>query len=319
MSFKPSELPLLVSLDVLLEERNVTRAAARLHVSQPALSGQLARLRRLFKDPLLVPSETGRGMVATPKAEEIAESLRDALSRLDAISYADAAFDPGVDAATFRIRGSCCAIDVFTPALFGVIERHGNTALRAAFQADDENEPMLAPFENGEVDLALVSATRVPPSLKVRELSSEPLVLAHRPGHPCTDTCMDIDAYCALRHAVVSSSGRLCDDMDHHLQARGLTRGVMVSAANSHALRGILIGTDLVCTLPRSMAASLGSGIEWRALPFDAPSATLTMAWHARMDKQPSHRWLREQITRMAGPLPLRPAVAHFTPDMLHA
>lgn len=319
MSFKPSELRLLASLDVLLEERNVTRAAARLHVSQPALSGQLAQLRRLFKDPLLVPSETGRGMVATPKAEQIARSLRDALSRLDAIGRADIAFDPAVDAATFRIRGSCCAIDVFTPSLFGAIERLGNDALRTVFQTDDENDDMLASFENGEVDLALVSTTRAPPSLKVRELSCEPLVLAHRRGHPCVEERLGIDTYCTLRHAIVSSSGRLRDDMDRHLHRQGLARAVMVSAANSHALRGILAATDLVCTLPRSMAESLGPGIEWHALSFETPPATLAMTWHARMDKQPAHRWLREQIVRIASPFPSRHAMAHPATELLHA
>lgn len=300
MSFKPSELPLLVSLDVLLEERNVTRAAARLHVSQPALSGQLARLRKLFKDPLLIPSETGRGMVATPKAEEIAPSLRDALARLDAIGQTDVGFDPRVDAATFRIRDSCGTVDVFTSSLLSAIERFDNRTLRVVFHADVDDGDVLAPFESGNIDLLLVSSTRIPPSLKLRELVREPLLLVYRAGHPLGGSRTDIDTYCSLRHVVVSPSGRLDDDMDSHLQRLGQTREVAVCAPNGHTLRCILAGTDMVCTLPRSMAQSLGPELQSHALSFDVPPVTLAMAWHPRLDRHPSHRWLREQIAQTA-------------------
>ncbi|MDF4023935.1 LysR family transcriptional regulator [Luteibacter sp. PPL201] len=319
MSFKPSELPLLVSLDVLLEERNVTRAAARLHVSQPALSGQLARLRRLFKDPLLVPSETGRGMVATPKAEEIGRPLREALRRLDAVGHAEVAFDPHVDAATFRLRGSCGAVDLLTPPLFTAIERCDNPSLRVVLQVDDDSGDMLALFESGELDLALVPSTRVPPSLKVRELISEPVMLVHRAGHDCaTHPAIDLDTYCALRHAVVSPAGKLCDDMDRHLREMGRHRDVVASAASSHALRGMLAGTDLVCCVPSSMATGLGDALRTRPLGFRVPPVTLTMAWHARLDKQSSHRWLREQVARFVSPASRQPPM-HPSPIPSHA
>ncbi len=99
MNIRPSDLPLLVSLDALLELKNVTHAAQRLHMSQPALSSQLARLRVLFKDPLLMPSDTGRGMVATPRADQLASPLREAIGKLSLLGK-DSAFDPATSSAS---------------------------------------------------------------------------------------------------------------------------------------------------------------------------------------------------------------------------
>jgi len=113
MNIRPADLPLLLSLNALLEENNVTRAAARLHLSQPALSAQLARLRDMFGDPLLVPSETGRGMVPTSKASALKGPLRAALQQLNQAVSDEGEFDPRTSSRCFTIAANDNAISMF--------------------------------------------------------------------------------------------------------------------------------------------------------------------------------------------------------------
>ena len=300
MNLKPSDLPLLVSLDMLLEERNVTRAASKLHVSQPALSAQLARLRRLFKDPLLIPSETGRGMVPTPKAEEMATALRDALSQLGSLTGPNEVFDPGRDAATFCVGGSFSAIATFARPLIRAFQSNRNRHLRLSFRTGCEDLDVLTQFESGEIDILLVPSEQVPSSLKVRQLMVDQFVMIQRAGHPRGTQPLTIDEYCSLGHLIVSSSGRMEGLMDARLKSMGLARDVLISAPNGDSIGPLLAATDLVCTLPRSMIDTVGPGIEAYAMPFELPDMTLAMAWHSRLDKQPAHRWLREELARIS-------------------
>lgn len=315
MNLKPSDLPLLVSLDMLLEERNVTRAASRLHVSQPALSAQLARLRRLFKDPLLVPSETGRGMVATPKAEEMAVSLRDALAQLGTLADPTDSFDPARDAAMFRVGGSFSAISTFARPLIRSFHDKGNRLLRLAFRTGSEDADVLAQFENREIDIILVPNEQVPPSLKMRQLLADDFIMLQRVGHPRGNRPLTLDDYCSLGHLVVSSSGRMEGLMDVRLKELGRSRDVLVSAPYGDTIGPLLKTTDLVCTLPQSMIDAVGPGVEAFALPFNQPDMSLAMAWHSRLDKQPAHRWLRDELVRISRALrPTRHTHAHVAP-----
>lgn len=318
MNLKPSDLPLLVSLDMLLEERNVTRAASKLHVSQPALSAQLARLRRLFNDPLLVPSETGRGMVPTPKAEEMAATLRDALSQLGTLGDPNGNFDPTLDAATFRIAGSVSAVGTFALPLIQSFQEKGNRLLRVSFRSGCEDQDVLGLFESGDVDILLVRNEEVPGSLKMRQLMADEFVMVQRADHPRGRRRPTVEEYCSLSHLVVSSSGRLDSLMDAHLKDRGLSRDVLVAAPNGESVGPLLNATDLVCTIPQSMLDSLGPGIEAFALPFDMPDTALAMAWHNRLDKQPAHRWLRDELIRISHGLhPTRHTGSHLAPFSL--
>jgi len=296
MNLKPSDLPLLVSLDVLLEERNVTRAALRLNVTQPALSGHLARLRRLFNDPLLVPSQTGRGMVPTPKAEEMAATLRDALAQIGTLSEFDQTFDPARDAATFRVAGSFSAIGTFARPLIRSFDAWHNRDLRIAFRVGREDINVLAQFEHGEIDVLLVPSEQIPPSLKARPLVADRFVMVQRAGHPRGRGPLTMAEYCALGHMIVSPIGRLDGLMDQYLAEQGYRRDVVVSAPDGDSIGPVLLTTDLVCTIPLSMVDSVGPGVEAFSIPMDIPNMSVAMAWPERLDKRPAHRWLREQI-----------------------
>ena len=309
MDLRPTDLPLLVSLDTLLELKNVTRAAQRLHMSQPALSSQLARLRVLFKDPLLTPSETGRGMVATPKALELAAPLRDAIGRLSLLGKRNDAFDPSTAQTTFRIAGCADAFATLASRLVCKIHSRGNPSISLSF-VHVAGEIALEAFENGDIDILLDNVHAIHPSLRMRRLPDDGYVMVQRRGHPRGTHPPTLREYCALQHLqVVHSPGD--DAIDVELQQLGCVRQVAVAVANYGILLDILARTDMVATVPTRL---IGTAAEADAvhveLPFALPNLALAMAWHRRSDGHTAHRWLRECVIAsadVAASIPTRP------------
>ncbi|MGV1109362.1 LysR family transcriptional regulator [Xanthomonas translucens] len=299
MDLRPTDLPLLVSLDTLLELKNVTRAAQRLHMSQPALSSQLARLRVLFKDPLLTPSETGRGMVATPMALALEAPLRDAIGRLSLLGKHGNAFDPSTAEITFRIAGSAYAFATLAASLVCRVHACGNPAIGLSF-VHVAGQAALEAFENGDIDVLLDGAHAIHPSLRMRSLSDDRYVMAQRHGHPRGSLPPTMEEYCALQHVqLVHSPGN--DVIDVELQALGLTRQIAVKAANHGMLLDILAHTDMVATVPACLlTAAVEAEVAHFELPFALPDAALAMAWHRRSDGHTPHRWLRECVLAVA-------------------
>ena len=183
LDMKGVDLNLLVSLDVLIEEANVTRAAARLGVSQPGLSAQLARLRDLFGDPLLVPSESGRGMLPTSRALELKGPLHAALKDLETVVRHPPRFDPKVDSRTFAIAASDNATIVLGLPLMERLRDEAGSGVRIAFQAA-RSDVVATQLERGEVDILIGSERMVPPAMKARKLIDEMYVMVQRRGHP---------------------------------------------------------------------------------------------------------------------------------------
>lgn len=296
MDMRGADLPLLVSLDVLLEESNVTRAAARLNLSQPALSAQLARLRALFGDPLLLPAESGRGMVATPRALALQEPLRAALRALGhAVLQGPAAFDPRSGKRTFRIAGNDNNITMMMPPLLRQLDRHGGPDLKLAF-VPHHLERIVGQMERGEIDLLAGAPRFAPDALRVRRLTQTRYRMAQRKGHPRGAAPLDLDSYCRLRHVIVSNEGGFRGFIDGLIEARGRRREVAVSVAQYGLVPPILAATDLVCSLPQEFLASHADRLDIFDLPLDAGQFDLAIAWHPRSDNDPAHRWLREQL-----------------------
>jgi DNA-binding transcriptional LysR family regulator len=300
MDMRGADLALLVSLDVLLDEQNVTRAAARLHLSQPALSAQLARLRALFDDALLVPSEHGRGMVATPRALELRAPLHAALEQLgQAVRQQAPPFDPRSARRTFRIAGNDNSVVMLMMDVVRQVDALGGPGLKLAF-CTPEPERLVGQMERGEIDLLVGGSRFAPAPLRTRTLLTVRYRMAQRKGHPRGGGALDLPGYCALRHIIVSTRGDFHGFMDDLLAQRGLSREVAVSVAQYNLVPPMLAATDFVCTLPARFLERFDGQLDTFALPLETQDLDLSIAWHPRGDKEPALRWLREQVEAAA-------------------
>ncbi|KAF1016870.1 MAG: PCP degradation transcriptional activation protein [Stenotrophomonas maltophilia] len=283
-SLRGADLALLGALDVLLEEANVTRAAARLHVSQPA------RLRELVGDPLLIPARQGRGMTLTTRALAMRDSLRAALQQVDAALNRGIGFDPARDARTFQLLAS----DNGT-VMVGLDLLRQIAATAPQVQVGIQNVPALqagAWLERGAADLLICADFAVPPGLHVQPLLRERYVMAQRKGHPRGTSASDLEAYCALGHVLVSGDGgNFHGFMDDLLARQGRSRQVRVSVQQYHMAPLVLAVTDHVCVLPERFLARFDH-LDLLPLPPEVQVDGFVMhaAWHPRHEADAAHR-----------------------------
>jgi DNA-binding transcriptional LysR family regulator len=294
------DLNLLVSLDALLEEANVTRAAQRLHLTQPALSTQLARLRQIFGDPLLIPSPSGRGMTRSARATELMAPLHDVLKQLEAVVRQEPAFDALADTRRFTIAASDQAIAVLGFQLMQSWSEHAGPGVQLGFVVAEQSTSVER-FERGEIDLLIGSERMVPVWTKARKLYDEHFVFVQRKGHPRGLAPLDLDSYCALGHVLVSTSGgSFFGFMDEHLQALGRARRVVLSVQHFTLVPELLARTDYVATLPSRLATRYRDVLDVFDLPFKAGGFSLSVAWHPRNQADPGSVWLREKLVQIA-------------------
>lgn len=293
MDIKRSDLPLLTSLEALLDELNVTRAARRLNISQPALSGQLAKLRELFSDPLLVPAESGRGMVATERALALKPRLSEALRQLQ-IAVRDAeSFEPARARRTFVIATNDSVFTILGVTVLGRILAVGNPALRVSFVSSSDDK-LTERMERGEVDLFLGDVGKVPEALKSRFLLSDRFEMAQRVGHPRGVLPATLDEYCTLSHVLVSQLGQFHSHIDDVLAAASRSRTVAVTVPSYNQVALVLTHTDCVATLPSRLLNRYRNLLEILPAPVAVPEFNLAMAWHNRAQSDIGHKWIRQ-------------------------
>lgn len=295
-NFARIDLNLLITLNVLLAERNVTRAAARLNLSQPAVSVQLAKLRDLFDDRLLLAGP--RGMTPTARAVELSRPLDEALEVLRAAISPARAFDPATANHTWKVAASDYAeLAILLPVLQQLRQQAPATRL-AVLEIDPSR--MARRAEDGSIDLGLQAMDTVPSGLHSQTLYREKYVLVSRPGHPKLRRRPTLKQFCALDHAVVSTSGGgFAGATDEALASAGLARRVVLSVPHFLALVAIVANTDMVAMLPaRSVRGAVP--LQVTASPLDVPGFEMGMVWHDRVHRDPAHGWLRDQIARSA-------------------
>lgn len=300
IDLKGVDLNLLVSLDALLEESNVTRAAARLHLTQPAVSTQLARLRQMFGDPLLIPSPNGRGMTRSARGTELMAPLKAALAQVEAVVRGQPSFDPFVDARRFVIAGSDQAVAVLGFRLMQSWPAHAGPNAQLAFVAA-ESAVSVDRLERGEIDVLIGSERMVPAWAKARKLYDERFVCVQRKGHPRGAAPLDLDTYCSLEHVLVSTSGgSFFGFMDEHLQALGRARRVALSVQHFTVVPELLALTDYVSTLPVRLVTRYREALDVFELPFEARGFSMFAAWHPRSHLDPASVWLRDLLAQVA-------------------
>jgi DNA-binding transcriptional LysR family regulator len=297
MNLARVDLNLLISLDALLTECNVTKAAARLYISQPALSAQLAKLRDLFGDPLLLPAQSGRGMTPTARALTLHGPLRTAIKAMEDVLSDEPSFDPLTDERTFRIAIGDSATGLISLPLIEALATQSGENIRAILSMPDPRR-IAEHMEDGDIDVVIDSERIVPGTMNTQLLFEEAFVMAQRKQHPRGRRKLKIDTYCALRHIVVSPERtHIRGDMDAYLENEGRRRNTVLSVPQFMMVPEILRTSDYVCTLPRMLLAPFRDVVDVFKLPFPAEPFRLVMAWHARNDQDPAIQWLRDQVS----------------------
>lgn len=286
---------LLVSLDVLLEEANVTRAARRLAISQPALSAQLARLRQVLDDPLLVPAERGRGMRLTPRAAQLKSPLHELLTRLEELVEAPYAFDPSTAKRDFTIALNDNAAMTIGLDLIECIRKQSYAGIRLAMLQIPRDE-VLDLAARGRIDLVIGTRAFMPPGLRTHDLVDDKFQVAQRKGHPRGTAAMTLEQYCAYEHVLVSTNGSYHSGIDDFLAELGHYRHTTVSVQYYTAVPPILERTNCLATLPERFLHRFDHMIDRFDLPFAFDPFQLQVGWHPRFDEDLGHQWLREQL-----------------------
>jgi DNA-binding transcriptional LysR family regulator len=296
MDINGHDLPLLASLRVMLDEKNVTRAAARLGISQPALSAQLARLRDIFRDQLLTPASSGKGMVLTPRGAALKEPLRDALLHLEAVVSEPPVFDPAKSQRTLTLGANDNASAIVGTRLIQRLCSGDYPDIKVALRGVDPAK-LIDQLEAGEIDIALVTKNALPKGLPHQRLFQEKFMMAQRRHHPRGEKRPSLREYTRLDHVIVSGDGGgFRSFVDTLLQEKGLERRVVVSVQYYSIVPLILESTDLVCTLPAQFLSRYAERLTSLPLPFEAGHFTLYATWHPRFDGDPPHNWLRTQL-----------------------
>jgi DNA-binding transcriptional LysR family regulator len=293
MDSKRLDLNLLVTLETLLVEQNVTKAATRLHLSQPAVSAQLSRLRREFDDPLLIPAQ--RGMTPTAKAIELLDPLRQALDQVRATLATHRNFDP----AKAKLTVAIACTDYLQAAVVKplVVElRTRAPGVRVALRNLDTPQ-LEAQMARGDVDLALMTPQAAPPSLRTRHLFDERYVLIGRRNHPRLQDGITVEEFAQLEHVIVSlGGGGFVTPVDNALATLGHSRNAVLSAASFLFVPEIVSQSDFVALVPERLVHDRTDKLKLIDCPFPVEGFAVGMVWHERSHGHSGQRWIREAI-----------------------
>lgn len=301
------DLNLLVALDVLLDEGSVSAAADRLHLSQPAMSRTLGRIRRATGDQILVRS--GRVMLPTPYADSVRDQVRAVVEQARGLLGPARGIDPSTLTRAFTLRCNDALIDAAGPAIAAAVRAQA-PGVQLCFLAEAATDTL--DLRTGRVDLEIGAGpsgnSRSLPDVRSETVGYGGLIVAARPGHPALfgnpGPAEDffLEAYAAAEHVVVSRRGRLRDRIDDLLAERGLSRRVVACVPTSDAAFRLVARADLLVAVPSVLAREAVPAAGLRALALPAPLAEeiepvpVAMSWHLRYDGDGAHAWMRSLV-----------------------
>lgn len=305
-NFRTLDLNLLRVFDAVMAEGSLTRAAAALAMTQPAVSHALRRLRLALEQDLFV--RTAHGMRPTPQAEGLWPQVRQALATLRQ-TLAPEEFRARRAAVQLRMAMADATAALLAPALVQDIEREAShVSLRVLPLTTREPGRMLAA---DEADLAVGSfpeaitallAQGADSPLRHERLHATRYVCVMRRGHPLAKAPLTLDAYCEAHHLLLSFSGRAYGYVDQALASLGRQRRVVLTVNQFFTASRVVAGSDLLTVLPETFLQATGYGRELltRELPMTLPPVQVEMIWHLRHDAAPEHEWLRQRVRAAA-------------------
>lgn len=308
MNLNRIDLNLLVYLDVLLREKNVTRAASHLGITQPAMSNSLKRLRELFGDPLLV--RTSEGMTATTRALEIQPLIRKVLAEIDQVVQPTEVFHPTRSNRVFRIMASDYAEATLIPSVLGVLRREAPDVILDVLTPSDVT---FLDVEQGRVDMAINRFDTIPQSFHQRTLWTDTFSCLLSVHNPLVFD-FSLENYLGSKHVWVSKTGfgvgvgvnpkdvQRLGWVDEALSRMGKKRDISVFTRHYQVATLLASQHDLIATLPSKAARLAGSlgNVVMREPPFPIPPIELKMAWSPLLHNNADHRWLRQLIGGVA-------------------
>ena len=283
---------LLVTLDVLLAEGNVTRAAQRLRLSPSAMSRALARLRETTGDPLLV--RAGRGLVPTPRALALRERVSQLVQDGEAVLRPAEQLNLKQIVRTFTLRTSEGFVENFGPDLIACVgEEAPGVRLRFVQKPNKDS----APLRDGTVDLetGVVEKTTAP-ELRVQALFRDRYIGVVRKGHSLSKGKITPSRYAAGRHICVSREDLDKGPIDEALRPFELERKVVTIVGGFSTALGLARASDLIASVPERHTGNLRAGMHSFPLPVSVPEFTVSLLWHPRLDADQAHRWLRGHV-----------------------
>jgi DNA-binding transcriptional LysR family regulator len=294
------DLNLLVALDALLDERNVSRAALRVGLSQPAMSRTLARLRDLLEDPVLVRS--GREMVPTARALEARAPLHQALDAIRRTLEPTSGFEPARSSRSFSLSCIDTTQVVVLPRLLDHLTRHSpgiSVETRPTTSAGDTFRSLAT----GELDLAIGRFDGAPTGIRQQALYTDRLVCLVRRDHPRIKRRISMSQYLKEAHLAAEPVARadMPFTVESLLEKQGLSRRVAAKVSN-HAIAPLIVSqTDLVCTALERMIAPFAKGLGLRVMkpPIELGELELQLIWHERVHQDPAHGWLRDTLLEL--------------------
>ncbi|WP_455288736.1 LysR family transcriptional regulator [Cupriavidus necator] len=304
MNIGSKDLNLLYVFHVLYQEGNASRAAARMALSQPALSHKLNRLRDEMGDPLFVRAP--RGLTPTPRAHELAPQVQRLVGELDAFYDACAGRDYLARSERIHIYTTDYMEQLLLPALLPQLRSHAPGVVLVTHNT--RGELPREELEKGTCDLAIAGFYEdLPDTFHQQRLCSEDFVVLASKSNPHLARGLDLEAFLACEHLLTTLTGDLNGVVDRALAAQGRTRKVVAGLSSFLAPSRLVRGTELLLTCLRSVAqeaVSRDPELVLLPVPFALPKVEMMQIWHARTDADRLRRWLRQQIQAVASAQP---------------
>lgn len=301
MRFNKFDLNLLVALDALLTDRNTTRAAEKVHITQSAMSNALQRMREYFDDELLV--RVGQRMELTPRAEALQVHVRDMLLRFEATIAVKPEFDCSQSDRQFTMLLSDFSMQVLMPRVMALAAQQGSTVRFRLLSAMQSPARLV---ERGEADLVIAPSGYCAPDHPTEVLFEENFVCVVWSGSKLAQQELTVERYSNAGHVVLELLEPNPPVYDTWMiQRYGFTRRVEVSGFNFTTLPYLVIGTERIATVHERLARAIEPAAPIRILPMPLPMPKMeqTMQWHTYRATDPGIQWLKDLLRKAAATL----------------
>ncbi len=297
MALNRLDLNLLHVFDTIYREGSLTRAAKALHLTQPAVSHSLSRLREHFDDPLF--TRQGNQMIPTPLARRFLESMRPGLTQIQGAVNQFHAFDPATQRKTYSLALRDILESTFLPQLMQRLDPYPELEIISQRVPRRDMETQLAA---GKLDFAVDVLLPVSNQTAHELLRRDRLVVLARTGHPLADGELTMDRYIAAQHVLVSSRTEGPGIEDFELSRLGVQRHIRLRCQHYYAACRVVEGTDLLLTMPETYARIIAERADIHILtpPADLPDLDVHLYWHKAYEREPALIWFREQLRHIA-------------------